>query len=96
MATQGPQAGIVAEERVQKLASRLVWQRIQAKLTIKGLASPAVLVLRPIVDQKQNTGRRETVDEAVKKCLGLGVDPVQVLEDEQQRPHLALVQEQPF
>jgi hypothetical protein len=31
-----------------------------------------VLILGAVVDQEAEPGRRETLDEAVKKCLGLG------------------------
>ena len=34
------------------------------------------------------------LDQAVEDRLGLGVDPVQVLEDQEQRLHLALAQQQ--
>src|SRR5881397_62085 len=55
---------------------------------------PAVLVLRPIVDQRQEPGRRQALDEAVEESLGLGIDPVQVLTDQQQRLLLAFAQEE--
>ena len=38
----------------------------------------------------------QALDQAVEERLGLGVDPVQILEDQQQRLHLALPQEQPL
>ena len=38
---------------------------------------------------------RQAVDEAVEERLRLGVDPVQVLEDEEERPLPALPDEDP-
>ena len=53
-----------------------------------------MLVLGAVVDQEQEPGRRQALDQAVEQRLRLGVDPVQVLEDQQQRLHLALAQQQ--
>ena len=68
-------------------------QRIEPQLRIVGLAPPAVLVLGSVVDQQQEAGCWQAVDEAVEQGLGLGIDPVQVFEDQQQRLHLALAQQ---
>jgi hypothetical protein len=51
-----------------------------------------VLVLRTVVDQQQQAGGGQALHHAVEKRLGLGVDPVQVLEDQQQRFPLTLPQ----
>ena len=88
------QAGIVAQERVQQLGRALVRQRIEAELRVVGPASPRVLILGAIVDEQQEARRRKAVDEAVEEGLRLGVDPVEVLEHRQQRPDLALPQQQ--
>ena len=53
-----------------------------------------MLVLGPVVDQQEEPRGRQALDQAVEQRLGLGVDPVQVLEDQQQRLHLALAQQQ--
>ena len=53
-----------------------------------------MLVLRAIVDQQQQTGRRQALHQAVQQGLGLRVNPVQVLEDHEQRLFLALPQQQ--
>ena len=44
-----------------------------------------MLILRPVVHQQQQTCRGDAVDQDVEKRLGLGVEPVQVLTDEEQR-----------
>ena len=53
-----------------------------------------MLVLRTVVDQQQQAGRRQTVDEQVEKRLRFRINPVQVFEDQQQRLRLALAQQQ--
>ncbi len=39
------------------------------------------------------SGRRQAVDQAIEQRLGLGVDPVQVLKDQEQGLHLAFAQQ---
>jgi hypothetical protein len=63
-------------------------------LNVVGLAAPAVLVLRPVVDQQQEPGGGEALDQALQEGLGLGVDPVEVLEHNQERLHLALAEQE--
>ena len=58
-------------------------ERVKPYLGVVGLAAPAVLVLGTVVDQEQETGRGQAVDQAVQQRLGLGVDPVQVFKDQQ-------------
>ena len=58
------------------------------------LAAPAVLVLGPVVDEEQQPGGRQALHQAVEQRLGLGVDPVEILEDQQQRLDLALAEQQ--
>ena len=90
------QAGVVPQERLEHLV-RTGWrQGIEPQLRVVGLAAPAVLILGPIVDQQQETGRRQALDEAVEQRLRLGVDPVQVLKDQQQGLRLALAQQHPL
>ena len=55
-----------------------------------------MLVLGAVVHQEQEAGGAQALHEAVEQGLGLAVDPVQVLEDHQQRLHLALAQQQPL
>ena len=58
--------------------------------------SPAVLVFRAIVDQEQDPGCRQALNEAVEQRLGLGIDPMQILEDQHERLCLAFAQEHPL
>ena len=79
------QPGVLAEERVQQLAGALGRQRVQPQLAVGRLAAPGVLVLGPVVHEQQQARRSEALDEAVEQRLRLAVDPVQVLEDHEER-----------
>ena len=79
------QAGIVPEQGLEELVGARRRQRVEPQLGVVGLAAPAVLVLGAIVDQQEDAGRRQALDQAVQQGLGLGIDPVQVLKDQQQR-----------
>ena len=85
-----------AEQGVQQLARALGRQRVEAQLTIICLAAPAVLVVWTVVDEKQDARSRQPLDQAVEQRLGLRVDPVQILEDHEQRLDLTFPQQQPF
>src|SRR5262249_39100308 len=86
------QAGVVSEQRVQDFLGAGWLQRIEAELCVIRLTAPAVLVLRAIVDQEQETRGRQVLDQAVEQGLCLGVDPVQILKDQEQRLLLTLAQ----
>ena len=99
-------AGALGEQPLQRLERRVVAeQRIEqvfgararadrcASARNQGLA-PFVLVFGAIVHQQQHARERQALDQAVQDRLGLGIDPVQVLEHHQQRLDLALAQQQ--
>jgi hypothetical protein len=54
-----------------------------------------VPVLRSVVDEKQDARRRQALHQAVERGLRLGIDPVEILENHQKRPDLALPDEEP-
>jgi len=49
-----------------------------------------VAILRAVVREKQEAGGGQALDQAIEDGLGLGVDPVQILEDQAQGLALAL------
>ena len=55
-----------------------------------------MLILGAVVDQQEQAGGGQALHQAIEERLGLGVDPVEVLEDQQEGLHLALPQEQAF
>src|SRR5436190_7600117 len=85
---------VVTQKRAQEIARTLGWERIKPHLAVIGLARPAVLVLGPIVDQQEEPSRWQALDQAVEQGLSLGVDPVQVLEDDEERLGLTLPEEE--
>ena len=91
---EGLDCPVLSKEAVEQLERTLGRQRIEPELGVEGLAPPAVLVLRPVVDEEEEPGRRHAFDEAVQQGLGLGVNPVEVLEGHQERLELGLAQEQ--
>src|SRR5262249_12084564 len=80
----------------EELARALGRQRVEALLRIGRLATPAVLILGAVVDQKADPGRRETLDEAGEERLGLGIDPVEGLQHEQYGVDLRLAEPEPL
>ena len=83
------QTGVVPQQRLEDFCRTGGLQRIQAQLRVVGLAPPAVLVLGAVIDQEQEPRRRQALDQAIQQGLCFGIDPVQVLKDQQQRLHLA-------
>src|SRR6266498_1243506 len=88
--------GALAEETPEQLANAFGRQRIEPELRVVGPRAPAMFVLWAVVDEEEDACGGEALDEAIEEGLGLTVDPVQVLEDQEQRLHLALAQQQPL
>ena len=81
------------EHRAQHLGRALRPQRLEAELGVVGLVAPGVLVLRAVVEEDEDRRRGQARDEAVDDGLALRVHPVEILEGEDDRPRLALAQE---
>ena len=92
----GARLGVGAEQGSRSSSALSAGERIDAELAVVGLAAPAVRVLGPVVDEQEDPRGRQALDQGVEQRLGLAVDPVEVLEDQQQRLHLALAQQQPL
>ena len=43
-------------------------QRVEPELGVVGLCTPAVLVLRAVIDQQEDTGGGQAVEQTVQKC----------------------------
>src|SRR5499427_7448693 len=80
---------ILAEQGRQQLLCTFGRQRVDPELEVVSLAAPAVLVLGPVVGEEEDAGRRQAVHETIEQRLGLRVDPMQVLEDQEERLNLA-------
>jgi hypothetical protein len=55
-----------------------------------------MLVLGPVVNEKEYPRGGEAIDQAVEKGLGFGIAPVKILEDKQKGLNLTLPQQQTF
>jgi hypothetical protein len=53
-----------------------------------------MLELGTVGEEEQEAGRRQAVDESVQKCLRLAVDPVEVLDDQEEGLDAALPEPQ--
>ena len=81
---RGSSAGSSPRRALEQLARTLGRQRVEPQLAVVGLAAPAMLVLGPVVDEQEEPRRRQALDETVQQGLRLGIDPVQVLDDQTQ------------
>ena len=90
------EGAVLPQQGVEQFFSALGRQRVDPELEVVGFAAPVVLVFGPVVDEEQDAGRRQALDEAVEQCLGLGIDPVDILEDHEERLDLAFPEKQPF
>ena len=83
-----------AEQRSEQLVSALPAEGINPELVVAGPAAPPMLVLGAIVHEQEDGRCGHAVEEAVEDGLSLAVDPVEVLEDQDQRLHPALAEEE--
>jgi hypothetical protein len=63
---------------------------MQPELRVVAPLPPAVLVLGPGIREQQDACYGEPLDEGIENALGLGIDPVQILEDHAEGPRPAL------
>ena len=83
----GARLGCVAEQSVAAAPRHSAAAADRGGAACSSLAAPAVLILGPVRDEEQQARAGQALDQAVQQRLGLGVDPVQVLEDQEQRLH---------
>ena len=83
------QTGVISQQVIEEDLHARARQRVEPQLGVIGFAAPAVLVLGAIAHQQEEPRRWQAVDQEVQKRLGLGVDPVQVLHDQEERLDLA-------
>ena len=86
----------VAEQRAQHLVGAFLAQRVEPQLRVVGLVSPLMRVLGSIVYQQQNLRSPDRVGEQIEQSLGALVDPMEVLEDHDQRLVERFAQENPL
>jgi len=79
-----------AEQVVEQLVGGPLRERIHPELGVERLAGPSMPILGAVRDDDQDASRRHDADEGVDGHLGIGVDPVRVLQDDDQGPREAL------
>src|SRR6266852_4098380 len=82
------------QEGLEEVLGALGAQGVKPELRVVGLAPPAVLVLGAVVYEQEEPGGGQALDETVQARLGFGVDPMEVLEDQEQGLDLALPKQQ--
>ena len=85
------QPRVVAQEGMQKLARTLGRERVEPQLGVRGLAPPTMLVFGPIIGEQEQPDRGQALDQAVEQRLCRRIDPLQVLDNHQERLNPALV-----
>jgi hypothetical protein len=70
--------------------------QVEPELGVVGFLALPVLILGAVVDQQEQAGGGQALNQAIQERLGLRIDPLEVLEDREERLHLALPQEQAF
>ena len=73
------------EQRRQHCRAIFAAEGVEPELQVVAPARPFMAVLRTVVDQQQHARVGDAVGEQVEQRLGLGVDPMKVLEDHHQR-----------
>jgi len=91
---EGGQRPVGTQERLEQLVGARRRQRRDRDLAEAGPAPPVVLELGPVVDEQQEPRCPDPLEEAVEDRPGLGVDPLEVLEDQDERLAIALLQEE--
>ena len=85
---------MLPQELVQQGLRTVRGQGVEPELGVGRLAPPALVIVGTIGDEQHEARRWQAVDQAVQQGLRLGVDPVQVLHDQEQGLHLARPHEQ--
>ena len=90
-----PERAVAPDQRVEQLARGRRREGLDRELREAGLARPVVLVLGTVVHEQQEPRGVHAPEERVEEGLGLGVDPLEVLEHQQQRLVVGLLEDEP-
>ena len=72
-------------ERLEKFLGTLARQGVDTQLRVVGLTSPGLPVLGAVIHDQQQPRRSQAVDQPVEHGLCLCIDPVKILDDQEQR-----------
>jgi hypothetical protein len=73
---EGGQARVVSQEGTEEGVDTRWGQGVQPHLRVVRLTPPAVAVVRPVVDQQEETGRWQALDQTLQERLRLCIQPV--------------------
>jgi hypothetical protein len=76
------ESGVGPEHRTEELLGGLPRQGVEPDLCVGGAGAPGASILRTVIHKEQQPRTRQALDELVEQRLGLGVDPVEVFEDD--------------
>jgi hypothetical protein len=94
-ALRGSRSGRLTQEVwSSSSAPRGARDRDEPARSTSGLAQPWA-VLGSVVDEQEDPRAPQASTRRLRKVCGLGVDPVEILEHQQERPHPALPDEDP-
>jgi len=85
---------IPAEKRLKELLGTRRREGVDSYLPVVRFAAPGMLVFGAVIGEQEDACRREALHETLEYRLRLTVDPVKVLEDHDERLHVALAQQQ--
>ena len=91
---EGSERQGVPEQRFEELLRAVRREGLDPELRVVALAPPPVAIFGPVVDEQDDAGCRQALNKTVQERLSLGVDPVQILEHQEQRLDLALAEQQ--
>src|SRR5262249_10819239 len=90
------ETGVGPQQKGEQFFGLRSAQRRKSELSVIGLTAPLMAVLGPVIHQHQEAGTGHTLTEQIEKALRLGIDPVQVLENENERLIETFPQEEAF
>ena len=76
-------ARFAPDQDLKELIDALGCQGIDAKLPVVSLTAPVVLIFWTVIDEQKQPSRRQALDQVVEQSLGLFIDPVKVLEQDE-------------
>ena len=93
-ALQGRKARIGAQQGQKELRQALAGQRVKRQLVVVRSAPPWVLMVGAVGDDQHQASILGGYDELVQQTESQRVAPVEVIDDRDDRPHVALAQQQ--
>jgi hypothetical protein len=88
-------ARVDPQKAPEKLLHALGRERVDLELSTIGTVTPSRLVLGPVSDKKKHASRGKALDDPIEESLRLGVDPLQILHQNNEWMGITRLQEEP-